>query len=408
MGDYNSELNSWFSDFPLEVRSSEHKGRYVVASRDIKQEELVLYAWPYVSVVHHDQCTTICAYCFADILVFVRPKATESNSTDNGHEVIDTARAIDSNDDTATLKPKFRCHSCQKIAYCSRACREKDAKVHLADECRILQTWQLNSDSYSSGCITEMKLLVRVLARRVAELADQRRLQDKRRRITEFVERRKRKELQRIVRRQQREEAKKAARASKAARTKSTNTNNDNDNNDDDDGDGKHGNKHDNDEGPAGALDDEIEEISSDDENHYTSTSDDDDDELDDLLAQDKHGNWLGVWDNAHRYEHYCKLIAQASDYPKDELESIHYWQAAYVLQLRHWLGRSSETLDELTDIICRNRRNGFGFGNGKHCQSQGTYVLVCSHHSCAAIDLQIDRLIGWCGALADWFALAC
>ena len=388
----------WFVGFPIEVRESAEFGRFVVAARDIQPEELVLYAWPWIATVHHEQCNTVCAYCFSDITVFVRCKKpaadaasgqdqTErsSSSTNNNDEDKDAHDENDMSDDAirrGSIRPKYQCPLCHKISYCSAKCRDKDSRVHLADECKIYQVWNLDSTQYSDTSISEIKKLVRVLARKTAEVADRARLMQRTAKIQELLELRKTRERERIARRQARYDARVAQRqALKAAATTSSSSSS----NSERDGAASM------EESSRVSINDldEIEHISNDgtpienDVNSDASDSDDEsiqeiDEQIDDLLAQDKEGNWLGVWDNSHRYQtHYVELIANSSDYPREELASIQYWIVSYVLRLRHWLGRTNETEQELTDIICRNRRNGFGFGNGRHGESQGRCVSI-------------------------------
>lgn len=123
-------------EYPVVVRYSEEKGRYVVAAREVGAGEVVMKAAPFSSSVEDHLKTHVCAECFAF-------------SPEN--------------------KYLFHCKRCCEVWYCSSECMEKASNEHALFECtyyrriRVLgDNLELDSDGY-----TELKIVIRILTKMV-------------------------------------------------------------------------------------------------------------------------------------------------------------------------------------------------------------------------------------------------
>eukprot|EP00727_Mastigamoeba_balamuthi_P001425 m51a1_g1128 hypothetical protein (382) ;mRNA; f:196283-197510 len=141
--------------FPLELRDVPGAGLQWEASRHICVGELVLRSEAYAAIVSHDQSATVCHTCLRPI---ARPQ----------------------------LSTAIRCVGCGKATWCSERCRnvsrERLEVSHGEDECRAFRSLAraakpVNARLRASGGrqltsneLSECRLVVRILARRLREL----------------------------------------------------------------------------------------------------------------------------------------------------------------------------------------------------------------------------------------------
>jgi len=130
------EYSSWFNNFPAAVHYSEEEGRYLVATKDLLEEDVVLLAFPYIWSIYDSQKTTTCQFCFERLT------------------------------DPSLLAP---CPKCKEVFYCSMQCQTRDTQEHSGIECKLFSQWQLNLNNSNDHIIAELKCLFRVLIRKRVE-----------------------------------------------------------------------------------------------------------------------------------------------------------------------------------------------------------------------------------------------
>ena len=122
--------------WPLLLRESSDRGRYVVASRDLRLGELVCAEEPFVHTVHDDLQSTICHNCFS--LLPAEASAVET------------------------------CRKCSQVRYCSASCARDGAAVH-ATECEVLQAVAASDNAALKKGVRGLRLFLRLVHRAAAE-----------------------------------------------------------------------------------------------------------------------------------------------------------------------------------------------------------------------------------------------
>ena len=154
----NLFLPHLFKNFPIIVKQTEREGRFLVAKNDIQEGELVWFGMPYVWVVYEAWTNETCRYCMSPI--------DEESLTNIEEENSDTVESC-------------LCKRCLRVRYCSEVCMKRDLIVHLSGECQCLRFMTIANNStngnnyappYTPEVITEIKMLIRLLARKSAEL----------------------------------------------------------------------------------------------------------------------------------------------------------------------------------------------------------------------------------------------
>jgi hypothetical protein len=131
-----AEFTPWHEGYPVRVEIHPHKGRQMIAGRNVEANEVLLADSPYVWVVDDGAKDFVCQNCFLE-------KDPE-------------------------LEEFKKCPDCNQVFYCSEECRNIDYMQHTQDECGILKA--METDEYSPAIITEMKLLIRTLSRKSLEI----------------------------------------------------------------------------------------------------------------------------------------------------------------------------------------------------------------------------------------------
>ena len=129
-------VESWYSNYPCEIKYDPNAGRYLIAKKDITKGDLVLLDYPYAWMVFENWKDKICRFCLG-LIKSENPRG---------------------------------CKKCNQVFYCSHDCQLNDSTEHFLDECQILHQFHLPSNkNYPEELLNEFKLLIRVLSRKFAE-----------------------------------------------------------------------------------------------------------------------------------------------------------------------------------------------------------------------------------------------
>ena len=133
-------MDSWFAKAnSVSLIHESTQGRYLVASRDIKKDEVILMEYPYAWAVEERWQSSTCRYCMG----FIDPP-----------------------------ERSISCQKCNQVIYCSRECKNNDTREHLVHECRVLSV--INSQNFKNSIpedvYVELKLLLRVISRKRTEV----------------------------------------------------------------------------------------------------------------------------------------------------------------------------------------------------------------------------------------------
>jgi hypothetical protein len=129
-----AQCQSVVQRFPVTVMYNAEHGRHVVAKCDMRANDMVMLALPYVWVVHEEFKGKVCSYCISPL-----------------------------------TKIRLPCTACREVYYCSRQCKHSDLEIH-QHECKILASWDVKAgERYDVAFVRDIKLLLRTLARRTAE-----------------------------------------------------------------------------------------------------------------------------------------------------------------------------------------------------------------------------------------------
>ncbi|EGC28624.1 hypothetical protein DICPUDRAFT_159919 [Dictyostelium purpureum] len=128
----------WHTEWPIEVYKHPVNGRYLVATKDIEEQTVILRDLPYTWAVDHAACDIVCQHCFLEV-----PLNQQILPTDF-----------------------YMCEGCNRVGYCSIHCKYIDYNQHRF-ECQIFK--ELDTEEYSPFLLSEIKLLVRTLSRKWLE-----------------------------------------------------------------------------------------------------------------------------------------------------------------------------------------------------------------------------------------------
>lgn len=132
------DYKQWHTEWPIHVYSHPINGRYLVATKDLDEQTVILRDLPYTWAVDHATCDSVCQHCFLEV-----PLNQQILPTDF-----------------------YMCEGCQRVGYCSANCRCIDYSQHRF-ECQIFK--ELDTEEYSPFLMSEIKLLVRTLSRKWLE-----------------------------------------------------------------------------------------------------------------------------------------------------------------------------------------------------------------------------------------------
>ncbi|KAM9992673.1 hypothetical protein ACTFIY_010111 [Dictyostelium cf. discoideum] len=132
------DYKQWHTEWPIHVYSHPINGRYLVATKDLDEQTVILRDLPYTWAVDHATCDSVCQHCFLEV-----PLNQQILPTDF-----------------------YMCEGCQRVGYCSASCRCIDYSQHRF-ECQIFK--ELDTEEYSPFLMSEIKLLVRTLSRKWLE-----------------------------------------------------------------------------------------------------------------------------------------------------------------------------------------------------------------------------------------------
>jgi len=313
--------------FPVMMAYTHEEGRFVYAKMAMGAGDMVMFALPYVWVVHEAYRSKVCSFCIKDL-----------------------------------VKIRMPCSTCRQVFYCSRECKNNDHEIH-QDECRILASWQVAAgDVYDVDFVRDIKLLVRTLARRTAE----KRLRmnkesmshlhswDNRHLFKDYCL------LQSLSYTAAIEATSSSSSSTTSTTTTSTNATT----------------------SSAPSVDASNESACS------TSSLDTAEQAAPDTAPTPAVGDASPISIQEATTTASSLDAAQQPLPPPppppppalpgtlgEEYELIRETMARYVTQLRHWLGFKWETEEEMIDIVFRNSRNVFSFNNGRHRAPQATYV---------------------------------
>lgn len=319
-------LQEWIAAHPaLEVREEDGQGRFLVAARDVAAGELLLVQYPYAWCTFEAYADKTCRCCMGPL-----PGA-----------LLEAGAALPPVLQQRMRRRRLQCKVCLSVAYCSAQCQRQDAKEHFQDECRVLKQLQAAPPgALRDETLSELKLLLRAVSRMKAE------------RIYGLPQ-----------------ETAPGHAASPEAGDEAESDGSDAGGGEGSDGEGER-------RGGEG---------------------------------EEGEGEELRSWVRNRRFEDYLLLVARPEDFPKEEVASLRYWIVDYLRSLQAYFRQcmegglaravdakrraAQETSLEVTDgdllleMLCRNRRNGFCFGNGVHEEPQGHGVYLAPalfNHSCA------------------------
>ncbi|KAN0016143.1 hypothetical protein ACTFIU_006098 [Dictyostelium citrinum] len=132
------DYKQWHTEWPIHVYSHPINGRYLVATKDLEEQTVILRDLPYTWAVDHASCDSVCQHCFLEV-----PLNQQVLPTDF-----------------------YMCEGCQRVGYCSASCKCIDYSQHRF-ECQIFK--ELDTEEYSPFLMSEIKLLVRTLSRKWLE-----------------------------------------------------------------------------------------------------------------------------------------------------------------------------------------------------------------------------------------------
>jgi len=140
--DYDFLKSRWFQKVPFTVVYKEGRGRFLLASDDMKAGDPVISSFPYCYAVCDDVKESVCQYCFEEIL-----------------------------EEESGTKPELpiRCPGCHQVWYCSDKCKKMDEDQHRY-ECKTMDAFFNNIDWDDPGNRTEIRLFCRTLSRRNLEV----------------------------------------------------------------------------------------------------------------------------------------------------------------------------------------------------------------------------------------------
>ncbi|EGG21882.1 SET domain-containing protein [Cavenderia fasciculata] len=205
--DRHVDYKTWHGDFNIQVMSHPTNGRYIVATSDMEENDVILRDLPYTWAVDHSFKNFVCQQCFLEVPVETqRDNAAGANSkpkkkskkdkkkktskkekkTDEQGEAEEQqqedAAAVDATvkeeeeeeeEDGASVpiiaaegEEFHMCEDCSFVGYCCKECMEKDSHQHKF-ECLVFQN--LDQSEYSSSLLSEIKLLIRTLSRKWLE-----------------------------------------------------------------------------------------------------------------------------------------------------------------------------------------------------------------------------------------------
>ena len=167
------DLQALYSDFPIRVVREEGKGRFLVASRELRKGETVMMAHPYAWALLPDQKASNCRFCLGSFAALSRKRTLllqiEKEDRRDGHQRGGEGEKEEEFEDEIIEEKRFPCPNCNDAFYCSKKCLKADSMLHgLSGECKILQNW--NVASYDPELVAEMELALRVLSRRTVEI----------------------------------------------------------------------------------------------------------------------------------------------------------------------------------------------------------------------------------------------
>jgi hypothetical protein len=143
----SERMKKWLADKKFVLEYSPDQGRYCRSIEDLPAGTEIIREAGYAVIVNNEDVKTMCMYCFYGI------------DKDNEPEKVLTA-----------------CLDCKAVHYCSAQCRRLDQLFHSRFfECKVLRAisngaaslWTSNSDSIE--LISQLRMILRLLARRYAE-----------------------------------------------------------------------------------------------------------------------------------------------------------------------------------------------------------------------------------------------
>ena len=157
-------------------------GRCILAARDMQDGEVLLDATLYAYVIDANMRSTTCAYCLA-YTAPVERKVDEqlSKSVDEKLKINDDKKQCDGTGEKQANGAEeqegwpFYCKGCKMVYYCSQQCQDADRLVHTDElECPILRAIDANGQAEDINDDTELRLVIRLLALRLAEMREPR------------------------------------------------------------------------------------------------------------------------------------------------------------------------------------------------------------------------------------------
>eukprot|EP01134_Creolimax_fragrantissima_P003630 CFRG3630T1 len=136
-GHVDPVVERYLDGWPLRLLTSEKRGRYIVASRDILKGEIVLQALPYAMVVFESQRKRICDYCYV---------LNESG------------------------RLEVSCKECRRSFYCSSTCRDRHTPTHSRFMCKLQS--RMISWKYDHDLKSVLQLIGNIAIRRRLEMAE--------------------------------------------------------------------------------------------------------------------------------------------------------------------------------------------------------------------------------------------
>lgn len=129
-------VSVWFRDVPFDIVYTPERGRFMLATKDLKAGDPVVRSFPYCAAVCDDVKDMCCQYCFKEQAVQRVPLPVACK--------------------------------CGQVWYCSEKCREMDSVQHNL-ECATMDVFFQNVHWDDPANRTEVKLLCRTLSRRAVE-----------------------------------------------------------------------------------------------------------------------------------------------------------------------------------------------------------------------------------------------
>lgn len=130
-------VSVWFPKVPFDIVYTPERGRFMIATQDLKAGDPVVRSFPYCSAICDDVKEFCCQYCFKE-------QAAQR------------------------VALPIAC-KCQQVWYCSEECKEMDRVQHEI-ECNTMDVFFQNVHWEDPANRTEVKLLCRTLSRRALEL----------------------------------------------------------------------------------------------------------------------------------------------------------------------------------------------------------------------------------------------